>query len=130
MTAGREDLLPDRPEGELTMGLFENLGRKVERFKQAAEDAAEEEASHRCEDCGEPYYTDQDACPECGGDVVAVEPAVEEEADSTDDGASADESTSGDESAPTDESNAADATTDGTAPDEATTDGPEDGSGA
>ena len=59
------------------MGLFENLGKKVERFKQQAESAASEEASHVCGDCGEALYTDQDQCPHCGSENV-----VEREAES------------------------------------------------
>lgn len=53
------------------MGLFENLGRKVEQFKQEASDSAED-PSHACTDCGEQFYTDYEACPEC--DSEAVEP--------------------------------------------------------
>lgn len=65
------------------MGLFKNVGRKVERFRQAAKDAAAEEASHRCADCGKHYYTDHDFCPECGGTVEPIEPA-DEPAEATD----------------------------------------------
>ena len=68
------------------MGLFENLGRTVESFKQRAEDAAEETASgesagetatgtdsdRECVDCGEPVGVDRSECPFCGGDVVAT----------------------------------------------------------
>ena len=52
------------------MGFFENLGRKVEEFKQTATETAAEEASYRCQSCGERFYTDHDDCPECGGAVV------------------------------------------------------------
>lgn len=55
------------------MGLFKDVGRKVERFKQAAQDVAEAQATHHCVDCGERYYTDQDSCTECGGRVEALE---------------------------------------------------------
>jgi predicted nucleic acid-binding Zn-ribbon protein len=65
------------------MGLFKDVGRKVERFKQAAQDVAEEEATHRCVDCGELFYTDQDACPDCGGAVETI--ASEESEAETDD---------------------------------------------
>jgi len=64
------------------MGLFENLGRKVESFKQQAEEAAEETTSDEatseedalgeCADCGEPVAVDRSECPSCGGDVVAA----------------------------------------------------------
>lgn len=52
------------------MGLFENLGRKVEEFKQTATETAAEGATHACQSCGERFYTDHDDCPECGGAVV------------------------------------------------------------
>ena len=52
------------------MGLFENLGKKVERFKQQAEDAASDEANHVCGDCGELLYADRDQCPHCGSEKV------------------------------------------------------------
>ena len=52
------------------MGFFENLGRKVEEFKQTATETAAEEASYSCRSCGERFYTDHDDCPECGGAVV------------------------------------------------------------
>jgi rRNA maturation endonuclease Nob1 len=52
------------------MGFFNQLGRKVEGFKQDVETAKADEATHRCTDCGELFYSDHDACSECGGDVV------------------------------------------------------------
>ena len=52
------------------MGIFENLGRKVEQFKQQASDAADEEASHVCGDCGELIYGYREQCPECGSEDV------------------------------------------------------------
>lgn len=52
------------------MGLFENLGRKVEEFKQEATSASAEEASHECADCGELIYTDREDCPECGSERI------------------------------------------------------------
>ncbi|WP_168216256.1 DUF7129 domain-containing putative zinc-binding protein [Halorussus halobius] len=54
------------------MSLFRDLGKKVEEFKQASQSAASEEADYECRDCGERLFTDREACPECGGDVVAV----------------------------------------------------------
>ena len=53
------------------MGLFETFGRKVEEFKQEAESASQEEATHRCTACESRFHTDYDECPECG---AAVEP--------------------------------------------------------
>lgn len=83
------------------MGLFERAGRKVERFKQAAQDAAEDEATHECVDCGERFFAEKDACPECGGEVVALQ-ADDTDADDTGDSApDADADAAGaDESAP------------------------------
>lgn len=52
------------------MGLFENLGRKVEAFKQQAEEASKETATRECADCGELVYTDREDCPECGSERV------------------------------------------------------------
>ncbi|UPW01436.1 hypothetical protein M0R88_04865 [Halorussus gelatinilyticus] len=52
------------------MGLFRDLGNKVEKFKQASEAAADEEASHECRDCGEKFFADRETCPECGSSDV------------------------------------------------------------
>lgn len=53
------------------MGLFEKFGRKVERFKQAAEEAADDAAEYRCADCEAALPADVEECPECGSaDVV------------------------------------------------------------
>ncbi|MFC4550631.1 MULTISPECIES: hypothetical protein [Halorussus] len=54
------------------MGLFSDLGRNVEKFKQAAEKAAAESATsedsdYECRNCGERYRTDREECLECGG---------------------------------------------------------------
>jgi hypothetical protein len=50
------------------MGLFENLGRKVEEFKQEATEASREQASYRCGECGELVYGGRDDCSECGSE--------------------------------------------------------------
>lgn len=52
------------------MGLFENLGRKVEKFKQQADEAANSEASHVCENCGESLFSPHETCPNCGSEAV------------------------------------------------------------
>lgn len=52
------------------MGLFRDVGNRVERFKQAVEGVADDEAEYECTECGELVYTDRDDCPECG--AVAV----------------------------------------------------------
>ncbi|ODR81097.1 hypothetical protein BG842_01980 [Haladaptatus sp. W1] len=71
------------------MGLFKNIGRKVEEFKQTSEAVAAEEASYECTDCGKRLYTSHDVCPECGGTVVPVaeksETTDEKDEDSTTD---------------------------------------------
>ena len=55
------------------MSLFRDLGKKVEEFKQASDAAADEQASYECRDCGERFFADREACPECGGsDVVEL----------------------------------------------------------
>lgn len=52
------------------MGLFENLGRKIEEFTQdAARNAAD--PTHHCEKCNAEFFTDYDQCPDCGSDAVA-----------------------------------------------------------
>jgi DNA-directed RNA polymerase subunit RPC12/RpoP len=50
------------------MGLFENLGRKVEEFKQEATEASREQAAYRCGECGELVYGGRDDCSECGSE--------------------------------------------------------------
>ncbi len=67
------------------MGLFKNMGRKFEEFKKTSEEVAAEGAEYECSECGKHLYTDQDDCPDCGGNVVAREPQTdtEDEADST-----------------------------------------------
>ncbi|MFQ3295329.1 MAG: hypothetical protein ACI9PP_001175 [Halobacteriales archaeon] len=57
------------------MGLFRDVGNRVERFKQAVEGVAEDEAEYECAECGELVYSDRDDCPECGAiAVVARDP--------------------------------------------------------
>jgi len=54
------------------MGLFERLGRNVEKLKQQATAQAEESATHRCEDCETLLYADHNECPECGEAAVTA----------------------------------------------------------
>jgi rubrerythrin len=65
------------------MGLFREAGRRLERFKQSAEAAAEADADYRCEACGEVVFTEREreVCPEC--DEAALV-AVEDDADDAD----------------------------------------------
>lgn len=62
------------------MGLFRDVGRRVERFKKQAASTAEEGASHECRDCGERLYAARDRCPDCGSEAV-VERAAPDAAD-------------------------------------------------
>lgn len=78
------------------MGLFRDVGRRVERFKQQIEEVAEEEASFRCTLCGEVFYTAHDTCPECGGSAVEeIDPPAEPEAAETDDDSEPDRESDG-----------------------------------
>ncbi len=54
------------------MSLFEDVGRRVERFKQQVTSAADDEADRECEDCGTLVYTDRSTCPECGGERLEL----------------------------------------------------------
>lgn len=89
------------------MGLFEKVGRRVERFKQRASDAATAEADYECSACGERLYADAETCPECGAAAVealapeGTETETEAESDA-DDGAGADAEGDGDAAASTD----------------------------
>lgn len=61
------------------MSLFSDIGEKVERFKQKAVSASEEQAEFVCRACGEPVFTDQETCPHCGAEAVErVEPVTED----------------------------------------------------
>jgi uncharacterized OB-fold protein len=58
------------------VGLFRNVGRRVEKLKHEVTDAAESEAAAECGDCGTAVYTDRETCPECGSDdLLARDPA-------------------------------------------------------
>jgi predicted nucleic acid-binding Zn-ribbon protein len=73
------------------MGLFENLGRKVEQFKQDAQEASRERAAYRCGDCGELVYGGRDDCPECGSDALVPRDGEAEDDGDSAEGATADE---------------------------------------
>ncbi|MFB6205635.1 MAG: hypothetical protein ABEJ05_03780 [Haloglomus sp.] len=57
------------------MGLFNRLGRGVEKFKQDAMAAAEETKGGECPTCDTVLTADQvpGECPECGTDVREAE---------------------------------------------------------
>lgn len=52
------------------MGIFNELGRQVEQFKQSVEKTADENATYRCRECDARFYTQHDQCPECGSTSV------------------------------------------------------------
>jgi len=54
------------------MGLFEDIGRKVETFKQQASSVSEEQARAKCPECETLVYTDREDCPDCGHDSLLV----------------------------------------------------------
>ncbi|WP_195892505.1 zinc ribbon domain-containing protein [Halopiger goleimassiliensis] len=82
------------------MGFFENLGRKVGEFTHEAKQAADEEATHACENCGARFYTAREECPDCGSpSIFALEDASE---DGTDAGEGSDLEAARDESEGTD----------------------------
>jgi rubrerythrin len=51
------------------MGLFTELGRQVEEFKQAAKNAAESDETFRCPACDEQFDSAHEQCPECGKEM-------------------------------------------------------------
>ncbi|MFT4891319.1 MAG: rRNA maturation endonuclease Nob1 [Halobacteriales archaeon] len=53
------------------------LGRRVERFKQNAEHAAEESADDECRTCDARFHTEYDECPECGAEQVTSRATTE-----------------------------------------------------
>ncbi|MFB6110074.1 MAG: hypothetical protein ABEJ60_04280 [Halodesulfurarchaeum sp.] len=53
------------------MGIFNELGRQLERFKQSAQAAAEETAEYQCQACGARFHAEFEACPECGAAEIA-----------------------------------------------------------
>jgi len=55
------------------MGFFNELGRRVETLKRTAQDAAGENTDYLCRNCEERFDTLHDECPECGGELLAVE---------------------------------------------------------
>ncbi|WP_224332294.1 hypothetical protein [Haloprofundus halobius] len=52
------------------MGIFNELGRQVEQFKQSVEKTAEENAAYQCRECDARFHTHHDQCPECGAERV------------------------------------------------------------
>ena len=67
------------------MGFFEDLGRKVEEFKQTAEETAAEEATYVCESCGERFFNEHEACPACGAEAIVERGPPSSDGDGSDD---------------------------------------------
>jgi len=65
------------------MGLFENLGRTVETFKQEVADASKDQAAYQCGDCGTLVYGGRDDCPDCGGENLVARKSESDQADGT-----------------------------------------------
>jgi len=53
------------------VSLFREIGRRVERFKQDVESAAETDSRAECPDCGQPLAADQTTCPNCGTEIAS-----------------------------------------------------------
>ena len=85
------------------MGFFENLGRKVGKFTHEAKEAADDQASYACAECGERFHTDHDECPECGSENVTERDANAGDERSPDERDAA-EPTDGEESEPSTDS--------------------------
>lgn len=55
------------------MGFFEKVGRHVEKFKQSAKDAADEDANYQCQSCNARFNANDDQCPDCGSaDIIST----------------------------------------------------------
>lgn len=74
------------------MSLFRDLGRRAEKLKKQATDAAESQAEYGCADCGRTLFTERESCPDCGSEAV-VRRNDPTETDGSADADDADEST-------------------------------------
>ncbi|WP_128905132.1 hypothetical protein [Halorubrum amylolyticum] len=54
------------------MGLFTELGRRVEEFKQTAKSEVESAETFRCPACGEEFDGPRERCPECGEEMAGA----------------------------------------------------------
>lgn len=62
------------------MGLFRDIGRRAEKLKREATEAAGETADYECADCGKPLFTERSACPDCGSEAVVARDAASDSA--------------------------------------------------
>ena len=53
------------------MGLFKQVGRQIEQFKQTATETAEESADYQCRGCDSRFHTYHDQCPKCGAQTIS-----------------------------------------------------------
>lgn len=51
------------------MGLFNELGRQVEEFKQTAKNVAANTETYQCPACDEQFDGTHERCPECGEEI-------------------------------------------------------------
>ena len=64
------------------MGIFNELGRQAEQFKQKAKEAAKEQADaeeqvdYQCQACDARFHTEHDECPECGAQEITIQPTT------------------------------------------------------
>jgi predicted RNA-binding Zn-ribbon protein involved in translation (DUF1610 family) len=68
------------------MGFFRDLGRRAEKLKSEATDAAAAQADYECTDCGTAIFTERETCPDCGSEAVVARAgtAAEEPVDDVD----------------------------------------------
>lgn len=52
------------------MSLFRDLGRRAEKLKAQATDAAEGQAPYECGDCGKAIFAERETCPDCESEAV------------------------------------------------------------
>ena len=105
------------------MGLFEDIGRKVETFKQQAESVSQGRARAKCPECDTLVYTDREDCPDCGHDQLLIrKPESDEDDDADADEADADEADDGDTDADVDDADDGDTDADADDADDGDTD--------
>ncbi|WP_255198078.1 hypothetical protein [Halorarius litoreus] len=63
------------------MGLFRDLGRRAEKLKREASDAAQESAAFECADCERAIFADRETCPDCGSEAIVRRGGASEDAD-------------------------------------------------
>ncbi len=59
------------------MGIFNKVGREVERLKQNVTAVAEKQSDYQCLACDAQLHTEYDECPECGAQEVTSRTTTE-----------------------------------------------------